>query len=160
MNIMRLFVFKTLLLTLIIALAYTPDVVAQETKTVIAEGLGGARDSLRARDDAIEDALRRAVEQGVGTFVNAGTLAENYELIADKVLTNAAGYVRTYEIIEEKREEDLLRVVIRAEVALGPLRTDLIAINLLKQRLGYPRVMVMGSERADNTEVDGRTVAT
>jgi len=153
--------FRTLALFCTVALLLLGATVApaQDVKVVVAEGMGAARDNLRARDDAIQDALRRAVEQGVGTLVDAGTLTKNYELVADKVLSVAAGYVRTYEILDERREGDILRIRIRAEVAMAQLNEDLVALELLKQRLGYPRVMVVGVERADAQEISSNSVA-
>jgi hypothetical protein len=149
--------FILLLIPVTLATAQPPN---PDVQTVVAEGFGGGEDSLRARDDAINDALRRAVEQAVGTFVDAGTLTENYELIADKILTKAGGYVRSYKILSEEEIDGVLQITIRADVITAPIQNDLIALELLKQRLGYPRVMVIGTEHIDGQPSDSRNVAT
>ena len=52
-----------------------------------------------ARDSAIADALRKAVEQAVGTLVASETLVENYQPLRDNVYTKTAGYIRSYTVI-------------------------------------------------------------
>lgn len=159
---MNLSNLRTLALVLfVLGLVIMPhEAPAQEARTFVAEGLGGARDNLRARDDAIQDALRRAVEQGVGVFVDAATQTRDFETVADQIATRAGGYVRTYRIISEGAEGDLYKVTIEAQVVIGPLLDDLIGLGLTLGRLGHPRVMVMGVERADSADLNSRNVAT
>ncbi len=44
---------------------------------------GGRKDI--ARDHAIKDDLRKAVEQAVGTFISSETVVENYEVLSDRI---------------------------------------------------------------------------
>ncbi|MEK9896941.1 MAG: flagellar assembly protein T N-terminal domain-containing protein, partial [Burkholderiaceae bacterium] len=46
-----------------------------------------------ARNQALQNALRQAVEQGVGTFIDSQTLARNYEVIRDEIYSTSQGYV-------------------------------------------------------------------
>lgn len=117
---------------------------AQETKQISAEGVASVgSDPAAARDKAIEDALRRAVEQAVGTMVDSETAVENYQLLSDKIYTHSAGYVKSYKVSSETTEGNLVRVKIDAEVSSGELNNDLSGIGLLNRRMKYPRVMVM-----------------
>lgn len=117
---------------------------AQETKTVTADGVATiGSDPGAARDKAIEDALRRAVEQAVGTMVESETATENYELLSDKIYSRSQGYVKNYDVLSEKTDGNLLRVKISAEVSSGDLSNELSAIGLLQRRMKYPRVMVI-----------------
>lgn len=52
----------------------------QQAQTVIAEGVGAVfgNDRAIARDQAIQDALRKAVEQAVGTLVSSETMVQNF----------------------------------------------------------------------------------
>ncbi|RPH74958.1 hypothetical protein EHM76_02590 [bacterium] len=117
---------------------------AQEIKTVTADGVATiGSDPGATRDKAIEDALRRAVEQAVGTMVESETATENYELLSDKIYSRSQGYVKNYDVLSEKTEGNLLRVKISAEVSSGDLSNELSAIGLLQRRMKYPRVMVI-----------------
>jgi hypothetical protein len=121
--------------------------IAQETKTVLSEGVASiGTDRAAARDKAIEDALRRAVEQAVGTMVESETSVENYKLLSDRIYSRSAGYVKKYEVVSENSDGGLLRVKIQAEVNSGYLNSDLAAIGLLQRRMKYPRVVVMIAE--------------
>jgi hypothetical protein len=122
---------------------------AQETKTVTAEGVsvitGGAKDV--ARDAALEDAQKRAVEQAVGMLIDSQTQVENYQLISDKILSQTKGYIKHYSIAGETVEDTLLRVRINAEVSLGQLSDDLSGIGILLGQMHRPRTMIMIAEQ-------------
>lgn len=115
--------------------------------SVIAEGVANiGNDPAAARDKAIEDALRRAVDQAVGAIVESETLTENYQLISDRIYSHSSGYVQTYNVISETREGNLLRVRVSADVKSADLQNDLAGIGMLQRRMKYPRVMVMIAE--------------
>ena len=60
-----------------------------------------------ARDHAIKDALRKAVEQAVGIFISSETVVENYEVLSDSIYSKAEEYVAEYKVLREKEEGDL-----------------------------------------------------
>jgi hypothetical protein len=132
----------------LIATAALPAI-SQESKTVTSEGVaaiqGNARDL--ARDAAIEDAQKRAVEQAIGILIDSQTQVENYQLISDKILSQTKGYIKRYNIASETVDSGLLRVQINAEVALGRLTDDLSGIGILLGRMHKPRTMVMVTEQ-------------
>jgi hypothetical protein len=138
----------TVLGFLFIALAAL-TVMAQETKTVTAEGVSviqnGAKDI--ARDAAVEDAQKRAVEQAVGILIDSQTQVENYQLISDKILSQTKGYIKRYSIAGETVDGTLLRVRINAEVSLGQLTGDLSGIGILLGQMHKPRTMIMIAEQ-------------
>ena len=118
-----------------------------QSQTVTSEGVATiGSDRAAARDKAIEDALRRAVEQAVGTMVESETSVEDYKLLSDRIYSRSSGYVQRYDVISENAEGNLLRVRIEAEVNSGNLNSDLAAIGLLQRRMKYPRVVVMIAE--------------
>src|SRR2546430_2684183 len=69
----------------------------------VAQGEAAVLDNDRpaARQKAIDDALRRAVEMAAGTRVSATTETKDFQLKMDQVLTHAQGFVRRYEIVSE-----------------------------------------------------------
>ena len=96
-----------------------------------------------ARDRAIDDAKRKAVEQVAGTQVSAETITENFQLVEDKIYSRASGFVRKYEIVSELKEEGgVYRVRIKAVVD-----TKAIADNLDQLFAVKPRVIVMVAEQ-------------
>ena len=122
---------------------------AQETKTVTAEGVaaiqGNARDI--ARDAAIEDAQKRAVEQAIGILIDSRTQVENYQLISDNILAQTKGYIKQYSVVGETVDSGLLRVRINAEVSIDRLTDDLTGIGILLGRMNKPRTMVLIAEQ-------------
>jgi hypothetical protein len=129
---------------------------AQETKTVTAEGVAVVQQNAVdiARDAAIEDAQKRAVEQAIGIMINAQTQVENYQLISDKILSQAKGYITRYHVVSEKRDGLLLRVTITADVSLAKLSDDLSAIGILMSQMHKPRTMIMVSEQNIGSDVN------
>ncbi|MEO0114103.1 MAG: flagellar assembly protein T N-terminal domain-containing protein [candidate division WOR-3 bacterium] len=124
-----------------------------EIQEVVADGVAAITATLDiARDQAIADALRKAVEQGVGTFINSETAVRNFTLLKDEIYSKARGYVSAYRILDETKESDVLRVKILAKVKLTEIENDLEAIGLLLQQKGRPRIMLVIKEyKGDNT---------
>jgi hypothetical protein len=116
---------------------------------VITEGLAAiiGGNIPAARDKAIDDALRKAVEQAVGTLVSSDTLSEQYKIIHDKILAQTTGYVQRYKILSEKPEGELYRVKLQAEVGRANLTNDLRALGLLHVLAEKPKIMVIMEEK-------------
>ncbi len=129
---------------------------AQE-ETVSAEGvariLQGNTDI--ARDNAIVDAQRKAVEQAVGVLMSSESLVENYELLSDRILTQSAGYIKNYQLINERKDGDDYRVTIEAVVGMGDLEQDVQAIQHLIQQKGNPRMMFLVTEDINGLRTAG-----
>lgn len=104
-----------------------------------------------ARDQAISDALRKAVEQGVGAYIDGETQVENFQLISDRIYSRARGFVSSYRVIHEEQSEGLYRVVVRAVVNTDGIEDDLAAIGILMSGQGRPRVMVLVRELSNTT---------
>jgi len=133
-----------------------PTAFGQDSRTVAAEGVAvvqqGAMDI--ARDQALEDAQKRAIEQAIGILIDSQTQVENYQLISDKILSQTMGYIKRYNVTGEVVEGTLLRVRITAEVSLQKLEGDLSAIGILLGRVHKPRTMIMISEQNIDKEVN------
>jgi len=115
--------------------------------TVVGVGTILANDLGAARDQAIEDGMRKAVQQALGTNLKSETLVENFQLVEDRILTWSAGYVKKYEILKEgKAQMDSYEVQMRALVNLAELRNDDGALAALLEREN-PRVLVMIAEQ-------------
>lgn len=126
-------------------------------KEITAEGLAPGT-SPTARDAALGRALRSAVEQGVGVLIDSETLVENFQVLDDKVYSEAKGYVTGYEIISEKSGDGLYRVKIKARVALGALTEDVKALGIIRAKLDNPRIIVLMDEYIDGV-IQPRNIA-
>lgn len=131
-----------LLCSIFIALATVTWAKSDKVRIVKAEGVGAilAGDMALARDKAIKDAQRNAVEITVGVLIDSETLSRNYSIVKDEIYSRATGYVQDYKILEERKEDGLLRLAIQARVRLGPLQEDLDRVIEAVER---PRILLM-----------------
>ncbi len=107
--------------------------------------LGG--DKPAAREKAIEDALRHAVEMAVGTKVTSTSEVQDFQSKMDQVLTHSQGFVKRYEIVKEAMDGDVVQVTVKASISMAELDKDLQAMGLLMARKGTPRTMVLIAEQ-------------
>jgi hypothetical protein len=123
-------------------------------KEILADGVAAiSGDAGIARDHALQDAQRKAVEQGVGTLISSETAVKNFQLIQDEIYSKATGYVSSYKILNEEHDANLYRVTIRAIVKLANLKDDLAAIGTMIQKQGRPRLMVLIRDTKAGTDV-------
>lgn len=98
-----------------------------------------------AKEKAVEDALRNAVEKGFGVFIDAATLSENAAIVSDDITAQTRGFVRSYEVLEDRQEGGIRRVKVRAMVALDKVwESD--SLQLLLKRMEAPRFSVRSKE--------------
>lgn len=98
----------------------------ETTQTVVVEGVGPLdSDIFSGRDRAIEDALRRAVQRVVGVLVQSRTVTEMAELVESKIVTEAFGYVESYQIISEHHTDNQYFVKLEAVVNVAKIRRDI-----------------------------------
>jgi len=143
----RLLIFSVALL--LCNLVQADSLYAAKTEYVEAEGyalITGDRKDI-ARESALNNAFRRAVEQAIGVLVESETMVRNFELLNDKVYSKSAGYVKKYSITGEKIEGDTFRIKINAMVSKVRLEKDLDEIGLLIKKAGKPRLMLLISEQ-------------
>ncbi|MBU1565967.1 MAG: hypothetical protein KJ630_10105 [Proteobacteria bacterium] len=157
---------KDLLLALLFVLLLIPGTVlaAQPTgtkatgvkvtgdKTITAEGYGASK------QEALLQAKRAAVEEGIGVVLSSQTEVENFMLKKDKVITQSFGSVRSYTVIKEELKGDTWYVKISAIVSLDSITADLMALKILLISMDKPRTMVLiqeeGGQNAESTVID------
>ncbi|MFC1595607.1 flagellar assembly protein T N-terminal domain-containing protein [Gemmatimonadota bacterium] len=164
-------VMLILALGLILPASLLAQDVPQEGRVVTVQGRGAiiAGDKAKARDDAINDAQRNAVERVMGTHVQSSTITENFMLIQDNIYTRTSGYISSYEVTNETEDPDMITVTVQATVKESQLVSDLEAIGVLMARMNYPRLLVLvdeqifvdeGGEERVPTTVDNATTTT
>lgn len=102
---------------------------SQEVTTVEVRGLGHMINGNKevAYNKAIEDALRRALEQAVGTFISQDSKSRNGQLIEDNIFKKSEGFIKTYEIIDEEIDSDneIMWVTVSAQVMTAQVEQTL-----------------------------------
>jgi len=107
-----------------------------------------AGDLLAARDHAKDDALRNCVAQVATTVVTAATEADQAQLLSDKIYSHSVGYVRRFQILDDKQDGNTWVTKVRCEVSEAKLDEDLLAFGIAYRRAGMPRVLVLVAEQA------------
>ncbi len=136
-SISKLFIFSLTFLVIFL-LFYN---VGKASTTVIAEGVGEIihEKKARARDEALNDAFRRAIEKVIGTYVSSETKTRNMKLIKDEIFLHSQGYITNFEIISEQEQEGVYKVKIKAWVKPVPLKKDLARVI---NTCGDPKMVV------------------
>lgn len=138
-----------LILVMLLALcAFSLSALAQENRVVQATGMAQivGNNTMAAKEAAVRDAMRKAVETGLGTMVESQTLVQNFALVNDRIYSQAQGFVSSYEVLSEKQEAGTFIVAINAVVNTLKLGDDVRALGLLMDTMGKPKMMVMIDE--------------
>jgi hypothetical protein len=121
-------------------------------KTITAEGSGSSK------QDALLQAKRAAVEEGIGVVLSSQTEVENFMLKKDKVITQSYGSVRSFTVVKEEQKGDTWHIKISAVVSLDSITADLMALKILLISMDKPRTMVLiqeeGGQNVESTVVD------
>jgi hypothetical protein len=112
------------------------------TQTVETEGstriTGG--DLARARNEAVRDALLKAVEQVAGRWLAPQEAARKSPVLKEQINDRAEGFIQEYRIVSEMTVFDLYTVAIRATVLADSIRNDLRGLGLIRQEQLKPPV--------------------
>ena len=106
-----------------------------------------------SKQQALAMAMRRAVEQDVGVFVNSSTAVVDSMLVDDKILSHSSGYVTGYKILRENQIGDAYTITISAQVDSKMLKDDLDSLTILKVAVGNPRILVAFSKKGEGAKV-------
>ena len=120
------------------------EMIDAQVQTVTVQGFGSSKIL------AINDAKRNAVEEGLGAIIASETLIRNANLISDKIISRANGFVKNYRELESKQDSDgMYSITIEAEVTeiIDEVLKDQIALDLLLEWLNKPRFLVVINER-------------
>jgi hypothetical protein len=137
------------LLMVFLCLGWSAGVFGQEVQAITVKGEGWfeGSDGLIGKDRAINDALRKAVEQAVGTLVSSETMVQNFQTLNDQIYLQSQGYVQSYRVLSESQRPNIYEVTLQASVATGPIKEKLEALGFLLQQVGKPRIMILIAEQ-------------
>jgi hypothetical protein len=102
------------------------------------------------RDDALKQALRKALEQGAGLQIAGFAQVENFALMRDTIYSRAAGIVRDYHILKEQEVANgAWEVTIEATVRPDAVAQAWGEVQNVLDQIGRPKIMVWIDERIE-----------
>lgn len=99
------------------------------------------KDKSKARQNAINEALRNAIEQYNGVQIASKTSIENAETYKGKLSSVSKGMVKRYEIKEEYTEKNTYVVIIVAEIVEEDPNSKK-SIDAIKENMGRPSFFI------------------
>lgn len=126
----------------VLAFIILASTVFADVVTVQGTGLGLTKDA------AVEQAKRDAVEMGLGAYISSETVVTATSL-TDNIYSKAAGFVKTFEIVTEKKTPDgSWEITIRAQVTdiLDQVMQDEVAFQTLLNSMNRPRLLFLFRE--------------
>lgn len=122
---------KKKILSLATGLLLCSNIASAQVVTV--DGVG------MSREEATRDALRVAVEQVVGMFVDSRTLVRDSMTELDEIYVNSQGFVTKFDVLSEQATTAGVRVSVRVDVNSNPNSALLNKLNMLMM-LNNPRI--------------------
>ncbi|NUP98322.1 MAG: hypothetical protein HUU35_00560 [Armatimonadetes bacterium] len=124
-------------------------------REIVVEAVGVAAlqgDAAKARDIALLDARRNALEQALGSMVKSSSRVEDYRLIEDSInVRSETGFVRIKKVLEEEQRDGAVVVKVSAAVSTMPVVSRLTSDEELRdlyEQMERPRVVCMIEEDA------------
>ena len=118
----------------------------------------------KARDEAIAKALRRAVEQGCGVFINSRSKTKNYQGIYDKIFADAVGYIKKHDKPKCWIENGLYYARVHALVSTQKFEQNWAAIAHTYHQENNPRILMVVGESTvkmvNELELDAKSAST
>ena len=118
---------------------------------VTATGQAAGRGRI-AKQQALADALRKAVRKGVGINIMSSTKVRDYVLSFDNIFARAFGYVKNFKILSSGPDKTgIYNVKISALVSKGsPKINDYMAMRQIITLKGSPRLLIKASGEIKN----------
>jgi len=113
------------------------------------------------KDEALRDAMRKAVEKGAGAFIYSHSEVRDFALVKDTVLLRAAGFLQSHKVLSATKLPDgTWQVKISAVVSVKGIQDAWGAVTTLLKQVGRPKIMVFIREKIGPSAVQDSTVQT
>ncbi len=106
---------KIILSALVMLLAVSSTVLCSTLVTITGKGA--------TREEAVNDALKTAVEKAAGVFVYSLSETKNFSLVNDKIISASRGYVKDYSIVSEVMQEGVIFLTLAVSVDSEAIKT-------------------------------------
>lgn len=99
---------------------------------------------LIAREKALDEAKRAAIEKAVGITMESRTVVENFQVVKDQILSRSTGYLNNIKILEERKTDfGAYEVTIQADVEVSALVEDLDRFQKILSWQKNPRISIV-----------------
>jgi hypothetical protein len=119
----------------------------EKGEVVTAEGWAGVdpKDAYGTKQRALAEAQRKAVERVVGVYISAKSRVNQAVEVDQNILANVGGYVRKFDILDEREEDGFHKTRIKAVVLYEKVGQDLKKAGLIRPEAppGNPKVAVL-----------------
>jgi hypothetical protein len=119
-----------------------PDFAEPRERWIKVTGMAAGIDQTAA-EQAKQDALRLAVERACGVFINAQSQVKDFELVRDKILQQAVGYIKEYKVLEEHNDGSLSYCTVDALVSTQRFEQDWAALAQTREQEANPRCVMV-----------------
>jgi hypothetical protein len=100
-------------------------------RTIILEG-----NLAQARNMAIANGKRSALEEGVRELIPESALFENYEIINENIYHRHERFIDTFRILSETPRENIYEVTLESVVSMEKLKNTLVSLGLMEEDIG------------------------
>ncbi|MCD6162527.1 MAG: hypothetical protein J7K40_08965 [candidate division Zixibacteria bacterium] len=107
-------------------------------------------DTIGARSEAFDNAIKNAVAKGVKDYVSDQALNKNSKLIEREILSKASGYIKNIEVVDEglnKYKLDTYEVTASVSIDESKFQKNLIDLGLIKRDDIMPKVLIFIQEK-------------
>ena len=97
-----------------------------------------------SKDGALNDAMRKAVEQGAGIFIKSKSRTENFVLVEDQIMSETKGFISRVKVLSETFDNQmrLWSVTIEGFVSKTQFESRWIEMETALKRVGRPRIVL------------------
>ncbi len=111
------------------------------------------------KDEAVRDALRKAVERGAGAIIHSESQTRDFALVRDTVLVRATGFIQSHKILSQRQVEDgTWEAKVTAVVSVKGIVDYWGVVKTKLKQMGRPKIMVFIGERIRREVVPDSTV--
>ncbi len=116
---------------LLASVAVASERITVEGNAVVLQG-----DQASARESAIRDGQRQALEKFIEQFITAEKMSQHYDLLSEKIFPACDRYVRSFEVVTEGKTSDRYWLQMTVEIETDLLKEDLRQWELLPKEEG------------------------
>lgn len=102
-----------------------------------------------SEEKATMEALRSAIQQVVGVFIDAETIVANEDVIKNQILDYSAGYIEDYERISTTPKDGLIEVRLRAKVKRERLEARIKEVIVVEQKIDGQKLFDIAAASAE-----------
>lgn len=111
------------------------------------------------KDSAVRDAMRNAVENVIGTYIDSRTLVDKSVVALDEIYAKSQGFVKNINILGESKLSNEYRVKARIDVDTNPNAQLMNRLNMI-MLLNDPRIAVVVVEKTIDENMGGTRLST